>query len=706
MFELFDIIYYFILLLILVMGITVLINNHKSKNNWIFFLFILGTIGWMISLRLGWGYVDYSNWEYVLFWMRSAYGFSILGMSLMTIFIYLFPRPTFVFPKTIRIIYLSFTAILFLLASFTPLINESLVIVDGIYTKDAFGLLYPFYVFDIILNFGVSAYFSISKLKNTYGLEKEKMTFVALGYLIFVILAILTNVILPLFNIFILQRESQILIVAFIVPAFYAIYRYRFFNFSNVSLNTLKGLVSYVIFLLSAFLTYELIVHYYPDIDRIFLGLFSAFTALIVFQLAKKKLPDLVTESFREFQNALREFKTKIYFCDTYENLQMFIDRTFLIQLNYINAKIYVVRKNKDEFIFPSYIKNKFTEKLKKYKRDVLVRDEIQFQKIKTGTKDYLLLSMDKLEADLCIPLFSEGNLIGFLVLRKKESDLPYSNEEIKEFLKMKRDLEIGLMNILIKMNLEEENNLMKAIIDKKTKDLREKMKQIKELLRQQSDFIAVTAHEFRTPLSIALFQLEEMSRTTSSETSPAKLRKDLQVIDESLDNLKVLTQKLFAVQQYDLNKVKLNEEKTDIKKFIRELYKDFLGLMKEKRLDFILEDNLKSSVFIDIDKSQIRQVMHNVLTNAYKFCTEKGKVKLGLSQHGKYVSICISDDGKGIPDGLKKTIFNKFRTNSAGSGIGLGLYICKKIIELHKGKIWAEDSEWGGAKICIQLNK
>jgi signal transduction histidine kinase len=325
---------------------------------------------------------------------------------------------------------------------------------------------------------------------------------------------------------------------------------------------------------------------------------------------------------------------------------------------------------------------------------------------MKMDARKYLLSSMNKLEADLCMPLFSEDNLIGFLALKKKESDLPYSNEEIKEFLKMKRDLEISLMNILIKMNLEEENNLMKVIIDKKTRDLREKMRQIKELLKQQSDFIAVTAHEFRTPLSIALFQLEEMSRTTSGETSPTKLRKDLQVIDESLDNLKVLTQKLFAVQQYDLNKVKLNREKTDIKKFMKELYKDFLGLMKEKKLDFILEDNLKSSVFMNIDKSQIRQVMHNILTNAYKFCSEKGRVKLALDKHGQYISICISDDGKGIPDNLKKSIFNKFRTNSTGAGIGLGLYICKKIIELHKSKIWVDDSEWGGAKICIQLNK
>jgi len=162
------------------------------------------------------------------------------------------------------------------------------------------------------------------------------------------------------------------------------------------------------------------------------------------------------------------------------------------------------------------------------------------------------------------------------------------------------------------------------------------------------------------------------------------------------------------GVQQYDLNKVDIQKEKVDLKNFVKNIYKDFRHVMKEKSLDFIFDDKVTTKTAdIEIDKSQMRQVIHNILNNAYKFTHKGGEISLFMKKNEDGYLIKISDSGKGVPEADKKRIFEKFQTNNrTAGGIGLGLYICKKIIELHGGKIWMEDSDQGGAAFCILLKK
>ena len=430
--------------------------------------------------------------------------------------------------------------------------------------------------------------------------------------------------------------------------------------------------------------------------------LISAILGIFVLIKVQKLLPEFIPESFREFRNSINELLSRVCQCGTYEKLRKLIESTFLIRLNLENAKIYAVRQsNIAADHIPVYVRDDFTDAISKLKQDVLIKEEIKFRFFESKTRQTLLGGMKKLEANICLPLFSEKNLIGFFVLYKKDGRMPYSKEEITELLKIKKYLEITLMNILLKMNLQEENDLMKTIIDKKTGELRKRIEEVKQVLDQQSDFIAVTAHEFRTPLSIALFQLEDV---LTSNKKPRELMEDLKVVDASLANLKELTQKLFDVQQYDLNKVKLHKEKIDVKKFLREIYKEFLCIMKKKNIKFTFEDHLKGRIYANIDPSQIRQLLHNFLTNAYKFTRKGGRITLTAEMNNGHADLKVSDSGKGIPNASKKTIFHKFRSKSPGAGIGLGLYICKKIMDLHKGKIWVDDSPLGGSMFCLKL--
>jgi len=92
----------------------------------------------------------------------------------------------------------------------------------------------------------------------------------------------------------------------------------------------------------------------------------------------------------------------------------------------------------------------------------------------------------------------------------------------------MKDKLEICFFNILLKKRLQQENNLMKKIIQEKTKNLTERNKEIKQIIKQQSDFISIAAHEFRTPLSAALFQVED---TLENYKDSSEVSKDINVL-------------------------------------------------------------------------------------------------------------------------------------------------------------------------------
>ena len=689
-------------------GLFVLLQDRFSNSNKTFFGLTFFQVFWILSLFFGY-YYAFSKPPVLnkseLF-VQLAYANGLMAVFFLNVFLYYFPRKSISFGKIKTWSYILVTVTIAILAAFTDLVHDQQFIENGVYYADSYGPLYSFYSLLLLVSLLLATYIATRKLLILKGLEKRKMVYVTIGCWMFGLTTITTNIIFPLYGIAIwgsinFVQISPAYVLFFILPTFYSIYKYRFFNFSYASFHILKLIILYAIFLISTFTFFILFLNLVPNLGPVPSISVSALMAYIFSEQLKVHIPEFVPENLRAFRNAIREFKAIIFLRNTIAKLQEAIDQTFLVRLNFVNAKLYVVRKKNDNLGFPVYTKNAFTKALLSYKKDILVFEEIQFRKINASAKKTLLSAMKKLEADICVPLFSENNLIGFFTLKKRGANVTYAKEEIDEIIDIKRSLEIALMNLLLKLNLEEENNLMKAIIDDKTKQLKKKIDEINELLMQQSDFIAVTAHEFRTPLSIASFQMEDLMASKKAKS----LSEELHVLDDSLANLKTLTEKLFAVQQYDLNKVELKLEKVEISSYLKHLSEDFSSILKNKKIAFTSVIKLKKT-YAKIDQAQFRQVLHNLFGNAAKFTPHDGKIVMEAMAEKGMIIIKVSDNGEGIPDDLKEAIFEKFRTKKAGAGIGLGLYLCKKIMELHKGRIWVEDNDMGGASFCLSLKQ
>ena len=117
----------------------------------------------------------------------------------------------------------------------------------------------------------------------------------------------------------------------------------------------------------------------------------------------------------------------------------------------------------------------------------------------------------------------------------------------------------------------------------------------------------------------------------------------------------------------------------------------------------------LLSAEGIEVDRRRIEQVLTNILSNATKFTPKQGQIDIRIGETSENVQVCIADNGPGIPSGERTHIFDKFYVVTDGrglSGLGLGLYISKQLIDLHGGRIWVDSQMTNGSTFCFEIPK
>ena len=155
-------------------------------------------------------------------------------------------------------------------------------------------------------------------------------------------------------------------------------------------------------------------------------------------------------------------------------------------------------------------------------------------------------------------------------------------------------------------------------------------------------------------------------------------------------------------VTRIESDKLRLNKERFDIYKLVNGTINDFTNKFEntEKYIFKVVyskdfDDDKDGIIFVYADRDRIQEVISNLLNNAYKF-TENGqiivKIKKKIDNENKQVKIIVKDSGTGIDKEILPRLFEKFATKFE-AGTGLGLYISKKIVEAHCGKIWAENN-------------
>jgi signal transduction histidine kinase len=160
------------------------------------------------------------------------------------------------------------------------------------------------------------------------------------------------------------------------------------------------------------------------------------------------------------------------------------------------------------------------------------------------------------------------------------------------------------------------------------------------------------------------------------------------------------------AAKLSKLESIEELEKKTlDLKEVVEKASADVMPLLKTAGME--VENRLKKPLYVRANPI-IEEVFLNLLNNAAKYTADGKRVVIDAIEDSKSVTVAVKDYGPGIPDEDKEEIFNRFeRRDRAGvKGMGMGLTIVKRIVELHSGKVWVEDNPEGGSIFYVQLPK
>jgi signal transduction histidine kinase len=232
----------------------------------------------------------------------------------------------------------------------------------------------------------------------------------------------------------------------------------------------------------------------------------------------------------------------------------------------------------------------------------------------------------------------------------------------------------------------------------------------VKESEKMKTEFINIAAHELRTPIQPIL----GLSDIMYSKVKDEELHELLDIIMRNAKRLKRLTDNLLDVTKIEGRSLKINKEKFNLNILISEVLKDYANKQKDQLIVKIVYDfKRKEDIIVEADRDRLSQVIHNLLDNALKFTTHNNNQTIFVivdkkkesEEEKKVVIVSVKDTGEGIPEKVLPKLFSKFSVSNSTTGTGLGLYICKNIIEAHNGRIWAENnSDENGATFSFTL--
>lgn len=232
---------------------------------------------------------------------------------------------------------------------------------------------------------------------------------------------------------------------------------------------------------------------------------------------------------------------------------------------------------------------------------------------------------------------------------------------------------------------------------------------QLKELDRQKSEFLSIASHQFRSPLS-AIKGYTSLIMEGSYGQIDEKIKQPVKNIFDSTNNLAMIVEDFLNVSRIEQGRMEYKFEDLKVNEIIEKVIEEMKPSINDSGLEFSFNYDKSLDYTASVDISKFRQVITNLIDNALKY-TKYGwiKAELNKNKEGK-ILFKLSDTGVGIPEKELPNLFTLFkRADNANKvnvkGTGLGLYIVKKIMEAHEGRVWAEsDGEGKGAEFYVEL--
>jgi K+-sensing histidine kinase KdpD len=227
------------------------------------------------------------------------------------------------------------------------------------------------------------------------------------------------------------------------------------------------------------------------------------------------------------------------------------------------------------------------------------------------------------------------------------------------------------------------------------------------QLDRVRTEFLGMVSHDFRSPLSSIILASKSLQRNEKVKNDP-KIGEYLKIVSGQAMRLNFLAEEVLSITKLESGQFSYNFKIINLKNIVDEAV-SLVSFSHKHKLITNIDPDL---IFINGDEQKIRQVIHNLVSNAVKYSPKGGEIKLDVANYSSSkVLISVADKGIGIPVDLRDQIFRKFgrieTTETQGiKGSGLGLWIAREIIRGHGGEIWFESSTGEGTIFHFTLKK
>jgi signal transduction histidine kinase len=697
-----------------ILGILIYTKGWKNISNRIYGLFVVNMVLWSFCLAMLYVSSDVSK---ALFWSRLIYLAGGLIPAFFLYFSFVFPESKISISPIKQCLIFVPNIILFVIYFFSDFFLAGVVVQENMR-----GFIYGHGHFLFDLHFAIFFLWAflrfIKKYKNSTGIIREQLKYIIGGTIIGVILASITNVILPWFGYFNLLWLGPLLTATWLISIAYAIIRYRLMDirigvrksFIYLSLS----LFAYTVFYTTANL-YKTIWGDVFAIQGYVVGIFIAIAFTALFFLVQKNIQKFVNKylyaSVYNTQKTLKELADGLTTLLKLDEVINSIVETIMstlgldsagVLLRDFSSKKYKIAKiigfNRKNGI--SLVQDNFlTKRLKETGRPLVFEElELIMRDVDSKTKkdiERVRDNMQHIEANFCLPLLARDELIGMIVLGSKLNGEAYSGQDIDLLKSVAAQASIAISNAQLYNEMEKIVSSQTKELRIKNRDLKKLNKDLKETLEAKSNFLTVASHQLRTPTSVIKGMLDMLM----DETVPNN-KKDNFVQRCSAQALRLSNtiHDLLSSTAIEGRGFELNKSLTNIDELIAKMVKERLMKLEQnnkktrRNVELIYQQPKTKTLSIKIDPNKIEEVVANLIDNAIQY-TLKGKIEIITKIDGKNFIFTIRDTGIGIgrqdlPKLFKKIARLPNAIQVCPDGTGLGLFIIKGMVEKHGGGV------------------
>lgn len=222
-------------------------------------------------------------------------------------------------------------------------------------------------------------------------------------------------------------------------------------------------------------------------------------------------------------------------------------------------------------------------------------------------------------------------------------------------------------------------------------------------LQHQQENFMMAITHELKTPIAIAKLNLETLLKYALPEEKKLKM---LQATLQETNRLNTLVSNILVSSQLEGGRYRISKEELDLSDLVKTAVNDFRNRFPDRNW----QTEIEPEIDINGDSLLLQILVNNLIENAIKYSPKEGLITCKLFQKNRTIQFQVVDEGPGIPDEEKKRVFEKFyrignETTRTTKGTGLGLYLCKKIVEDHHGHIRVTDNLNRGSNFMVSFS-